>query len=578
MPLARSRRHPLASSWRGRSLSLLLVLALPAFAAAASPRDELLRYVADDVGFCLLVQDLRGHSAALANSPFAEAWASTPLGKAVRGSEEVAQLLKQEDELRKSFGLDWAKLRDDLLGDALVFAYRPGPPGKPEEEQGLLLLRAHDAKPLADLIERLNKTASEVEERTHNGVVYHRRVERKETIFYHVNGPILLVTGKEDVLKQALDLNRKADREAEPPLARQLRRLGVETALLAVWINPRAFDADLKDKVEKARGAEATALKQFAVYWKALEGIALAVHLEKDLRLSLALRARLDELPEAARRYLAESARPSELWKSFPDNAMLAVAGRFDAGSFVEVIGGFLTDGAKRSFYADLDGKLKALGKDSFREVLPYLGPDWGLCILAPAATDKNWFPLGVLALRVAQGDPSAPVDKALLRALDSAAALLTIAHNSSHPDQPLKLLTLMQDKREVSYLTSDRLASGLRPAYGLAAGKLLLATSPETLARFAAPGTQSLPDPSEAVPLLRLSLKDLRTYLKERREVFVGVLVEQNQWKPAEARQRLDDLIANLQLLDRVEVRQRTSPGQATLSIVVQTALPLKK
>ena len=38
--------------------------------AKASPRDELLRLVPADVGFCLVLEDLRGHGKAFAESPF----------------------------------------------------------------------------------------------------------------------------------------------------------------------------------------------------------------------------------------------------------------------------------------------------------------------------------------------------------------------------------------------------------------------------------------------------------------------------------------------------------------------------
>src|SRR5579884_3703467 len=42
------------------------------FLRAATPREELLRLVPDSVGFCLVVQDLRNHTADLQNSPFFE--------------------------------------------------------------------------------------------------------------------------------------------------------------------------------------------------------------------------------------------------------------------------------------------------------------------------------------------------------------------------------------------------------------------------------------------------------------------------------------------------------------------------
>src|SRR5262249_5462681 len=140
----------------------------------------------DDVGLCLVLQDLRGHSAALLDSPFVEQLWRSPVGAAMLASKEVGQLGKVGKDLEKLLGLDWPRLRDDILGDAVAFAYRPGPPRQPEQEQGLFLVRARDPRALADLIGRLNRVQkeagqlTELEEREHNGVKYHRRVERKE--------------------------------------------------------------------------------------------------------------------------------------------------------------------------------------------------------------------------------------------------------------------------------------------------------------------------------------------------------------------------------------------------------------
>ena len=54
------------------------------------------------------------------------------------------------------------------------------------------------------------------------------------------------------------------------------------------------------------------------------------------------------------------------------------------------------------------------LGKDLIKDVLPNLGPDWGLCVTAPPAKDKTWFPQVTLAMAVAPGPGTAPVDEAL--------------------------------------------------------------------------------------------------------------------------------------------------------------------
>src|SRR5438105_10715320 len=107
-----------------RPLVALLLLLAPSLAAAAAPRDEALRLVPEDVGFCLVVQDLRDHGEALASSPFVQQFQASPLGLALRVSPEVNKLEAVRQQVQKDLQLDWPQLRDDLLGGVLVVAYR----------------------------------------------------------------------------------------------------------------------------------------------------------------------------------------------------------------------------------------------------------------------------------------------------------------------------------------------------------------------------------------------------------------------------------------------------------------------
>ena len=86
------------------------------------------------------------------------------------------------------------------------------------------------------------------------------------------------------------------------------------------------------------------------------------------------------------------------------------------------------------------------------------------------------------------------------------------------------------------------------------------------------------MPDAASPIPLLRASLKELRVYLKDRREVLATALAEQNHVSSKEALERLDGMVAALQLIDRIEIRHRATAGQVTLSLVIHTSQPLKK
>src|SRR5438552_3280806 len=106
------------------------------FARAGAPDEELLRLAPADAHLILLVKDLRGQSAAVSNGPFAQAFHESKLGRAVAALPEVIQLERVRKQIEQALGVDWARVRDDVLGDAVVFAYQAGAPGHPEHERG----------------------------------------------------------------------------------------------------------------------------------------------------------------------------------------------------------------------------------------------------------------------------------------------------------------------------------------------------------------------------------------------------------------------------------------------------------
>jgi hypothetical protein len=541
-----------------------------------------LRLVPEDVGFCLAVEDLRGHGQALAESAFVKQFTGSPLGAKVLHAPETQKLTAIDELLQRTLHINSVKLRDDILGDALVVAYRPGPPGKPELEQGLFLLRARDARLLADVVEQINDLQKqsgqlkEIEERQYAGRPYYRRVEDKTVNFVYVHGPVLAFAPHEEILRQLIDLEQKASLADEPPVARQLRLLGVGRPLAALWLNPRAFEPDLQRKASQATGAQAVALKTLLGYWKALEGVALTADLQKDVRLALAVRARVDELPPAARRFLGAAAGPSELWDAIPENAMLAVAGRLDVAALVDVLSEFLTEDARKGLHAMAHGVGAVLGKDPLTEVLPQVGPDWAGYVVAPPEVDRNWFPQAVAAVRIRPGQTDPPADQVVWDGLKLLAQSMVLSQNKGLPGS-LALKSATQDKVKVRYLVNEsQYPPGLQPAFALKEGYLVLGTSPEAVRRFHAEPRAGRGSHGD-VPLLRLGLREVCTYLKGRREALAAYTAARHQISQEEAAQRLDGLLMGLQLFDRVELSQRTASGRVTLMLRVQTTEPLK-
>lgn len=548
---------------------------------AASPRDELLRLVPEDVGFCLVVQDLRGQAATLRQSAFFKQLQNSHLGEAVTASPEFRKLLNTEKQLQEHLGVDFAQLRDDILGDAVVLAYQPGPPGQPDQEQGLLLVRVGKPELLDRLLERINTIQKqsgelkEVEEREHAGKRYRRRVKVKEgEEFVYRNGPVLAFSSREVMVRRIIDLDNTAaaaDKKV-PPTARQLQSLGADHGFLSLWVNPRAFDADLNHKAEAATGAEAAFLARFQVYWKALDGVAVYTGAGEKPELNIAMRTNPLALPQPAMKLFLEGSRQSALWAGFPEDALLAVGGRLDLAAFLEVVGEFLTEDARRTLKAGLDraGQV-VLRRNLTTDVLPLMGPDWGFCIMAPPAEDKGWFPHVTAGLRMQPGDKQPPADKAILTAIHAFLPWGVLDYNLKHTQQVL-LRSVNEDKVELKYLTSDDFPPGMQPSLGLKDGYLVLASSPAAFQRFQArpAGVFSSGD----VPLLRISLRGLRSYLKDRREALMAYSMQKNQLTEAEANQRMDRVLAGLELFDRLELTQRFSlSGNVTWTFRLQPA-----
>lgn len=556
-------------------------------ALAATPREELLRLVPDDVAFCVVLQDLRGHATNFQKSPFLEQFSKSPLAKPLEESKDLKRLLSLDEILEKKLGVNSTKLLEDIFGDAVVFAYRAGPLGQPEAEQGLILIRARDEKTLATLIERLNAEQKdsgdlkEISPRTYRGVTYYCRLESKGENFYWQRGPLLAVSTQEAMLRQAIDRDQKVKSAEEPLLVKQLRQLGADKQLLAFWVNPRAFQEEIKRKAE-GKSPEAAGLRTFLSYWQALEGIAFTVDLQEDLVITLAARARPEVLPASARRYFSEAAKPTKLWNRIPADALFSAAGRLDIRALVDTVADFLTPEMRQTAKQKLDRSVSAAwDKDLFKDVLPYLGPDWACYVSAPPAENKNWFPHVVAAYRMASGEMDPPVDKTIFEGLTSLARLGVFAYNAqadSEKERPLQLKTVKQGGVSIHYLTgSSRFPPGLQPAFALRDGFLVLASSPEAIRQFSSKDPKALPPKTGELPMLRLSLKEIRHFLKERREPLIAFLAEKNQISKEEMIQQLDGLIAVLQFLDQVEITQMPGEGQVVFTLRVKTTKPLK-
>src|SRR5947209_7883792 len=111
-----------------RLIAAVTLLATPAV-APAGPRDDLLRLIPEDYTFCVVAQNLRDQLKGEGDNSFLNGIAEHPLFKGLQGTPESRKVAQAIEEVIKGLMVTPEQIRDDLLGDALVFAYRKGPAG-----------------------------------------------------------------------------------------------------------------------------------------------------------------------------------------------------------------------------------------------------------------------------------------------------------------------------------------------------------------------------------------------------------------------------------------------------------------
>jgi hypothetical protein len=547
-----------AKSCRSILLATLLWLGATPFAQAQSPplRHELISLLPDDFGVCIVMHDLQGHYARLEGSDWFKAFERTPLGKSIFDAPEFQQLEKWQSELKKHFDLDWTALRDDILGDTLILAYSPGPKDQPKDEHGLILLHVRKPERLIQFIDKVNaaqEKSGELKSLTalqYKGATYHRREEKAKTQYYFVDGSLAAVSSKETLIKAFLD--KRPALSKDHAWAKRFQRAGADQAFLTLCVNPRRIEPDFGPDLKRADGLPS--------YWRALEGIFVTLTFKDDAELRITLQADADQLPKWAKTTFTRTAPVSTLWQRFPEQSIMTIASRLDFAGTVEGLKALLPERDRKAFIAAVQNNLKAvLELDPFDDILPNLGPDWGVCVLPAKKAEQ--MPTVMVAVAVQPGSKKPAVDQALFRAVYSFAGFSVLDYNSKHPGAIIRLQTMMQDKVEVKYLAGDKaFPPGVQPACALKDGFLIFASAPEAIASFRAPDAKFV-QPEEA-PLLRLSTRELAKLLEQRRDHILSRLREKD------AKQHLENVISLLNLFERVTVTQNGEAGQASWSV----------
>lgn len=545
-------------------LLLSLCALLFAMPVVAAPRDELLQAVPDDFTFCIVVQNLRDHTQRNPSASLQRLLESPVLAN-LKSTVEGQRAVQSVKELLAELDVTPEQIRDDLLGDAIVVAYRKGPADRPEQEDGLILVHARDAKLLPKLLNRINEIQtkagelSKVEEVDGKEGRYTRRVKSGNagTEAYAIDGNQLLFATREASLQSAL-ARRKA--KAENVAHKRFTALNLNDALAVALVNPRSFDAELQALADGGAGNEALFLREFGKYWKALDGVAVYAKTTPTLEVGIALDARPNDLPPAAKVFFAEASKLSPLWASFPEQPLFAAVGRVHLEAFFTLISQFVAPEERQKIRTTIADAARAFWEgDDATGLVKGFGPDVGFFIAPPSAGSTTWFPQMLFALKTAPTDDGKTAEASALAALDF------LYRSACLSDKELRQHKETIDGLPVKSLShASKFPPGFRPAFAAKNGYIVLANAPATIQRFN-PVTTPARSTAE-VPLVRVSASAWRTYLATHRDEVAKYLGTLNNKDAKAVATELENLITLFTGFDHVELLLSTGPQHARL------------
>lgn len=564
-------------------IGLISGILLAQSVGAAEPRTELLRLVPDETAICVVVQGLRERSRIIEASPFAE-WIGSNFKSTLGGAPELQKLKDAEGVFTTFLGVSINDLKDEILGDVVVLCYQPGVPGKPETEQGAVMLKARDPAKLSQLIGKLNalqKSSGEVrsiDSRTYREQEYFKRAKNDTGgEYYLLDDGLFVFAAQESAIHAVIDRRLHVANEkisAKGRVNESLARLGLTNVFMTCWVNPRKLDADVQSHAKAAVDPDERALRQqFLQVWSSLDEIAIYLNAEKDLELGLSATYRAPTMPPELRKVLNSSPKSSTLWSVVPDDAMFAIGGRVTGQDLLEMVQFFMPPSERETVRQDVEKTIgSVIGKDKLPELLKGIGPDWAAWISPPRS--NNWVPAMTTVVRIDETTPR--VAQSLSKAISFYTQFLQVQYNRTHEDQIESNTTRTESADVIAFTNSVLFPAGFEPSYTVTNGYFILAGTTALVANFRSPmpGTAT----NDRVPFLRISAVAIRDYLEKYGTDLAQWLAERQGRPQAEIQKDFQSVRDALIVVDRCELSVQGKDNQMNVTFRIKFVKPLSK
>ena len=577
------RIWPRRSGW---PTCLLLLFLWPTWLDAA-PIDELLARVPPETGICLIVQNLREHGDQLVKSPFAEVLANSPLAEKLFPQKDRAKLAAFDALLRANLDTSFAEVRDDILGDAFVFAFRPAPLDRPDEEQGLILLRPRNPNRLGKLLERLNelqKASGEiraVRTLSYRDFSYQVREKPEGAEYYLFHEGIFAFSGQESALRALIDQSILAARpEAPLPAVQQARqRLELESAFLVCWFHPRVFDSYLRPENSRDPREQAF-LSQFRRLWQSCDSLAIYAHPRQNFEVGFAAAFQPQRMPAELKPLLLEPARPTRVATAIPEDSLVAAVGTIDLPAWLEALASFLPasdrDGIKQLLE---DGLGPVIGRQRLPSLLQGIGPGWAAWVIPPPHDSVSGLPLAAVAVELSTSEPN--ISPAIGQALEVGFHFVRISYNRTHSDQ-IDLHDEADGANRVRFLRNDAgFPPGFQPAFAIKGNLVLLATHPDAIRGLQPPASHpdrlGLASPKLTTLDWRISATRILALLEQHHKSLAKVIAEWTECEKGAVTRELSIFHELLKLLKSIQLTSQTDRGRLRWRLQVEFSQPLQ-
>ncbi len=452
--------------------------------------DDLLKLVHRDAAICLHAPRPVGDWQRIQSSKFADRVTASPLFREWQGSPEFQSFTGIRSLVEQVLGKPLPQAAQELLGAGFVFAAYVVPGGEPD---GVLLQEAESEASISNLLAKLSTlTDPKTEELTHRQTVYERwDTKDGKTIHFVTFGKVLALAESQALIQQVIDL--RLDDQLDSSLAGReelikaaKRRTDSEVA--AVYLSPRAWDSHVT--------ADAESPQPLKDAWKHCRWLTMRLRYDDAPQFDIEADYDSSDSPESWTRW-TDLATSSQLpVERIPNNVLLAMSGLLDSPGLADLTQNTQPAEAKlpkeiRQVRRMLSGLL--LGLDPVNDLLPMLGPRW-MAYVVPrdmdADTVSKSFPVDMLfAIELQRGnvesnDSDSDPAVALHNALGTGLNVLAAVHNTRTSRQ----IAVVRQKSvgDVTIHWADPVAL-FRPAYAIADGYLLLASSPELCEQFIA-------------------------------------------------------------------------------------------